>query len=290
MQQYNTKSIVFNAAAGLLVISSFIFMLRSLFVAEVIPPCSKRYPSPVELPLENDAAPMSPVQLVGMIGDSQRGLYRNAKVVRVRDVSSNHALKITLRPDSKDARTSGEGNGIGFQWAPSGLKGATSACLTYSVYLPEKFEFGEGGILPGLFAGNPASLDDVSDGKKMAAQRLVWRRNGLANIYAQFPIKEGNKNSGGVFLHQSGIEVPRGRWVAVEQELKFNDLGKTNGLSRLYVNGEMKIERRGLEWRKNGKLTIAGVDGTTAYAVPRRVVAPPKETAIYLTSPQLRWN
>lgn len=287
MQQFNVKSIVFNAAAGLVVLSTFIFMLRSLFVTEVVPPCSARYPSPIEFTLDNGNGPMSPVQLVGMIGESQRGIYRNAKVVRVRDTVGKNALKVTLRPDADDARTTGEGNGIGFQWSPAGIAGASAACLSYSVYLPEKFDFGGGGVLPGLYAGTPASINEVSDGKRYVAQRLVWRNGGRANLYAQLP---GYETNGGAYLHQDGVEFPRGRWVMVEQEIKLNDLGKTNGLSRLYFDGEMKIEKQWIEWRKNGKLTLTGVHAEVTYAMPRRDVVPPKETAIYVTPLQLRWR
>lgn len=287
MQQYNTKSILFNAAAGVLVFGTFIFMLRSLLVAEVITPCSARYPQPVELPLENGEAPMSPVQLVGMIGDSQRGVYRNAKVVQVRDAASKHALKITLRPDREDARTSGEGNGIGFQWSPSGMKGSNSACLSYSLYLPEKFAFGDGGILPGLYAGKPAAFNDVLDGKLAATQRLVWQSSGEVNVYAQIP---GYEVSGGLNLQPRGVEFPRGRWVSFEQEVKLNDMGRTNGFSRLFVDGELKIEKKNIEWRKNGKLTLSGVDANIAYAARRHDAKPPKQTAIYMTPLQLRWN
>lgn len=287
MQQFNVKSILFNAAAGLVVLGTFVFMLRSLFIAEVVPPCSERYPSPVEFTLDNGSGPMTPVQLVGLIGESQRGIYRNAKVVRVRDTAAEHALKVTLRPDSENARTSGEGNGIGFLWQPAALEGATSACLSYSVYLPSKFEFGAGGVLPGLYAGAPVSLNDASDGKTAIAQRLVWRSNGRANVYAQLP---GYETNGGAYLDTDGVEFPRGRWVAVEQELKLNDLGKANGLSRLYFDGEKVIEKNWMEWRKNGKLTLSGVDTDITYAIPRRQTNPPKETAIYLSPMQLRWQ
>ncbi|MBU1211439.1 MAG: hypothetical protein KJ587_09225 [Alphaproteobacteria bacterium] len=287
MQQFNVKSILFNAAAGIVVLSTVIFMLRSLFVAEVIPPCSARYPSPTEFTLDNGNGPMSPVQLVGMIGTTQRGIYRNAKVVRVRDTSGKHALKVALRPDGEDARTTGEGNGIAFQWSPAGMAGATAACLSYSVYLPEKFDFGGGGVLPGLYAGAPETINESSDGKRAVAQRLVWRNNGRANLYAQLPGYEAN---GGAYLHQDGIAFPSGRWVKVEQEIKLNDLGKANGLSRLYLDGKIEIEKQWIEWRKNGKLTLSGVHAEVTYAMPRRDLQPPKETAIYVTPLQLRWR
>ncbi len=287
MQQFNVKSIVFNAAAGLVVLSTFIFMLRSLFVTEVIPPCSTRYPSPTEFTLDSGKGPMSPVQLVGVIGGTQRGIYRNAKVVEVRDTASKHALKVTLRPDSENARTTGEGNGIVFQWTPEALAGATTACLSYSVYLPKKFEFGGGGILPGLYAGAPNTINEALDGKTAVAQRLVWRNNGRANIYAQLPGYEAN---GGAYLDTDGIKFPRGRWVAVEQEIKLNDLGKANGLSRLFFDGEKVIEKNRMQWRKNGKLTLSGVHAEVTYAMPHRQTKPPKATAVYISPMQLRWQ
>lgn len=285
--QFNVKTIVFNAAAGLVVASTFAFMLRSMFVSEVIPPCSARYPSPTEFTLDNGTGPMSAVQLVGTIGASQRGVYRNAKVVRVRGIDADYALKVEMKPDDATIGRSGRGNGVSFIWSPSGMGAAQSICLAYSVYLPKNFDFGNGGMLPGIFAGKPLSINETSDGKTGLAQRLVWRNDGRANLFAQLP---GHDTNGGTYLVGNGVTFEKDRWVAIEQEIVLNSPARSDGMARVWIDGEMEIERKRLQWRKSGKLMLNGVIADVAYGVPRREFLPPRKTAIYVSPMQLRWR
>ncbi len=115
---------------------------------------------------------MTKVQLVGHIGSSQRGICNNAKVVKVRDVTSQRGLKVLLRPKDGDA------NGIEFRWSPRNLEGATSARLIYSVYLPKKFEVGGGAFLPGLCTGKSSQQGEPSEVDGSMMQRVVWLEYG----------------------------------------------------------------------------------------------------------------
>lgn len=285
--QLNSKTIIFNAAAGLVLLVGFIYVLRSLFVSEVIPPCSTRYPGVTEFSLDNGNGPMSPEQLVGTIGGSQRGVYRNARVVRVRGIESENALKVSMHPDDPVADQSGEGNGIGFLWSPTSMNDATSVCLAYSVYLPKDFDFANGGVLPGLYAGTPTRLGETADGKASASQRLVWRSEGMVNVYTQLP---GDETNGGTYLNGRGKPLEKGRWIRLEQEAVLNTPGKSNGLSRVWVDGELLLDKRRLEWRKEDALKLKGVLADVAYGNHRGPALPPKQTAIYVSPLQLRWN
>ena len=68
-----------------------------------------------------------------------------------------------------------------------------AACLTYSVWLPEKFAFGGGGVLPGVFGGEPAAprqraarraaFGRASNGTPTASRR--WRRRRRRRAHAR---------------------------------------------------------------------------------------------------------
>ncbi len=281
------RSIVFNGAAAMMFLGLIAYLIRSLFVTETILPCSQRFDHPTEFVLERGGKSMSPVQLQGVIGASGRNILENAEVVRVKGIASPRALKVSVTPDPMDQRETAPGNGLGFIWSPRAMDGAKSACLAYSVYFPKSLEFGRGGFLPGVYGGEPMELNAVSDGKTAFAQRIVWRNNGRGNLYAQMP---GYDATGGIFLSTKGFDFPKGEWIELEQEIVLNTPGKKDGLARVFVNGELALEKKWLEWRQSGKLLLTGVQAEVGYGVPRRSLSPPKKSAIYLSPLQLRWN
>lgn len=281
------QSIAFHSTGFILFAGTLTFVVRGLFVSEVVEPCSKRYSSVTEFTVDYGKGPLTPAQLIAMIGASQRGISQNAKVVRVKGVPGQRALRVELNQGDEVTKVPEDNNGIRFRWAPSNMGGADAACLAYSVYLPKNFDFGGGGILPGLYAGQPLELSETSDGKTAVAQRVVWRSGGGGNLYAQLP---GYEVNGGAYLDQKGIEVAKGRWVNVEQEMVLNTPGKADGISRVWFDGEMKVDNRWLDWRKSEKLQINGVLANVSYALPRRTVNPPKNTVVYITPMELRWR
>lgn len=286
--QLNTRSILFNGAGAMLFVGLTFYIVRSFFVTETIPVCSARYPAATEFVLDQGNGPMSPVQLVGMIGASQRGIYRNAKVVKVKGVPSGRALKVALTPDPLDNESAtSTGNGIGFLWTPRELTGADKACLSYSVYLPKSFEFGIGGYLPGLYGGKPLSIADRSDGKNGFAQRVVWQNLGRGNLFAQVP---GFETRGGAYIATDHFEMPRDRWVAIEQELVLNTPGRENGLARLWIDGKLVAASSKLSFRSKPDLLIEGVQADIGFGSPKRQLGPPKSVNLYLSPMQLQWR
>ena len=59
--QLNVKMLSFKAVAAVTVMVGTVYLIRSAFVAEVIVPCSARYPGVSEFTLENGSKPLSPV-------------------------------------------------------------------------------------------------------------------------------------------------------------------------------------------------------------------------------------
>ena len=280
--KFTRQEMVFNGAFAFMFAGLVVYMVRDGLVSAAVEPCSQRYHSPTEFTLDNGAGPMSVVQLVGHIGTSQRGVYRNAKVVKVRGVDSGRALKVVLRASD------GEASGIRFRWSPRELEGATSACLSYSVYLPKKFEFGAGGFLPGLYTGERSRQGVSSDVDGSVMQRVEWQDDGRGGLTMQ------SKVDGEIKLRAVGIErfdLPRGRWVSIEQELVLNKEGKRNGKARLFIDGQKVVDNQQSKLRKSNGFAIGGVRADIGYSNLHRAAKPPANAnSIYVSRMKLRWK
>jgi polysaccharide lyase-like protein len=280
--KFTRQEMIFNGAFAFMFAGLLVYMVRDSLVSEVVEPCSQRYLSPTVFTLDNGSGPLSNVQLVGNIGASQRGIYNNAKVVKVRGVPGERALKVLLRPSDGDA------NGIRFRWSPRNLEGATSACLTYSVYLPKKFESGGGGFLPGIYTGKRSQPGQDSDVDGSMMQRVIWLKDGNGALVSHSK-EEGEIK--GRYVGLQRFELPRGRWVPVEQEIVLNNDGKINGLARVFVDGEMVLEKKRSKWRKSNRFMINGVRADIGYKHPQNAAVPPvKVNSIYVSQMKLRWQ
>ena len=128
-------------------------------------------------------------------------------------------------------------NGIEFRWSPPGIAGANSACLSYSVWLPDKFEFGGGGVLPGVFGGEPAAPRQRAVNDRLAVT-LEWSAEGQPSLVAAVDGGEHSRMSG------TNFSLPTNRWTKIEQEIVLNDPNQPNGVVRLWVDGELIGRRR----------------------------------------------
>lgn len=280
--KFNRQEMIFNGAFAFMFAGLLVYMVRDGLIYEAVEPCSQRYLSPTVFTLDNGAGPLSTVQLVGNIGASQRGIFNNAKVVRVRGVSGEIALKVFLRPMDGDA------NGIRFRWSPRNLEGATSACLTYSVYLPKKFETGSGGFLPGIYTGTGPQRGEASDVDGSMMQRVVWLKDRSGALVLQSKQQGDIK---GKYVGSERFELPRGRWVPIEQEIVLNKSGKKDGLARVFVDGEMVLENNRSTWRKSDRFVINGVQADIGYKHPQDAAKPPvKVNSIYVSQMKFRWQ
>ncbi len=182
------------ALVGLFVVG---YVVYAAFHTEVEQPCSTRFPAATRFSLQTGAGkPLTAVELQARAGLRDLGVIDNAKVVPVDGGPSPDALEVKLRNlpagDDPDAKMR---NGIEFRWSPPGIAGATSACLTYSVWLPDKFEFGGGGVLPGVFGGEPAAPRQRAVNDRLTVA-FEWSSEGQPSLVAAL--------DGGEHLRMSG--------------------------------------------------------------------------------------
>jgi hypothetical protein len=280
MTRQTLLNLIFNGLGALLGLTILGYVAYSLVHKEVEPPCSARYPAPTRFALyASGGGLLTPLELQARVGLNEWGINENAKVVADTAAPGGAALEVSLKSVPEIETGGRHANGIHFRWTPQGVRAASSACLSYSLWLPNDFAFDTAGLLPALFGGaNGAAATAVGSEGGFAA-RFAWRAGGDAALFV------ATAGQGFAAVNQAGFPLPKGRFMRIEQELVLNAPGEANGTARLWLDGELKAETKRLELRKDTSATIAGVLADIGY-----VRAPAKPGVLRLTPFELSWK
>jgi len=165
--------------------------------------------------------------------------------------------------------TIGGTSGAGFKANPAFQSGKTTACLGYKLKFESSFDWVKGGKLPGL-AGFVGAQTGCSGGKHSPncfSTRYMWRREGFGTIYAYIPSKGIRCNDPDVTcnseygndLGNDIYQFPKGQWVSVFQEVKLNDIGKSNGYVKVWFNTNRNVNAPTYTYDKAVIRELAGV-------------------------------
>lgn len=265
MKQFSVQSIVFNLAGVAIVLYVSGYIVTSLFKHEVTPVCSQRYTGGGEqFSLQTaQGVPLSPIELQARVPTREWGLLKNARVVQSTDKKSSY-LQVSLGKSNgehheADASDESARDGVGFVWNPTNLEGARSACLSYRVFLPKNFPFDDSGTLPGLFGLNDLADLDVPQPNSGLVTRAGWQRGGTLGLALSTPVAAGQWLGG-----HSG-QWPVDRWVSIEQEIVLNTPAKADGVVRLWVDGDLKVDNAAANLGAKAENTLSGVVADFGY-------------------------
>lgn len=191
--------------------------------------------------------------------------------------TDEHALRFDLVKGCH-----GLASGAAFRANPNAWLPADAATLTYSVYIPEGFDFVKGGKLPGLNIG--CAPNDCSTGGAWSdtggSFRPMFRERGacIGYMYAPLPgagqgtfdaqheeYKAVAKVKGvtGIDLWhgKSGadLQLRSGAWNSISISVRLNTPGYPDGAVALTVNGRTK-SMDGILWRLNEASRINAVN------------------------------
>lgn len=281
--------LIVNGAAAIVGLLMIVLVVFGVTRQEVIPQCSERFASGTLFGLQTKTgAPIGAPDLQARLAGRDWGLLENLKLVAVKDGPAAVAMQIALpklaaKPDDEVQPKSG----MGFTWLVPGLAQATAACLTYNIMLPEDFNFGLGGFLPGLFGGETNDVPSPTT-KGAFMVRNSWGENGLARARM---VTAAEPRGLGFQIDPQSLELPRGRWVRIEQEMVLNKAGANDGILRLWVDGKLYHEDLKFAPRAEQQARFRGVIADVHYGTSGQMLAAvPKSTSIQVTPFELRWQ
>lgn len=282
-------TILFNLAGGAVVLGVLGYAAVSFFHKEHRAACAERYPSPTLMTLRTSSGELfTPMELKSYIGRAQRGVAVNTKTIEISDGDSEMSgISVRLDVGTSTGYVRGDKpGGIGFAWAPEDLTSADAACLRYKVKLPADFDYAAGGLLPGIYGGKPLRADQEAKGDKAFATRIIWRPEGRAAAFSQYE-EAGDR---GATFRSRRMKLPRGRWVDIQQEIILNQPGRSDGLLRVWIDGELALEQAWLGWRDSEDVSIGGVISEVSYGLPEHNGKAPTTTQIDLSEFELSWK
>ncbi|KAI8884153.1 polysaccharide lyase family 14 protein [Backusella circina FSU 941] len=203
--------------------------------------------------------------------------------------SSDMVLKVEYPAGSRNPEASPNG-GLGFRSAPAGS--GTSGTLQYSVYFPKGFDFVKGGKLPGFYGGH-GECTGGSDSSSCFSTRIMWREDGLGEVYAYLPQGKQDSNfcdSGDDVICNPdyGFSLGRGKfgfklasWNTISQTLKLNTPGKADGSIHLKVNGKSVLSMDNIAFRTSKSDSIGGILFHTFFGGSDSSWATPKDQYSY---------
>jgi hypothetical protein len=275
------NTILFNAGGGLAVLIVGAYFVRTALFPDSPPACGSEYSNMTQLPLEREGGDLfTSGDLQARLSGRDYGVLENTRVVRA-DGQKDAVLEVSLPKGSLSPRQTASSNkgGVAFQWRPTRMEQASAACLSYSVFLPTDFDFKRGGTLPGLYG---VADGGRTDDKVAFATRYMWRDGGKVEMLATLPNPNGG-DSRTVSMEQDAFRLPRGQWVKLDQEVLLNAAGRKDGAMRIWVDGNLVIDRKGMNLRDTDSVAFAGVQADVHYGGTDVSFQAPKDTRIQLT-------
>ena len=279
------KILAINIGAGSVMLAAFISFVHSSFARQHVEVCSTRYPRQLTMQLDRDGVPLTAPELQGVSNGQDEGLLENLSVAQFQQGPSKFAMGVKIAKGTVEQRsTRGVPGGVSMPWMPSVIEQPAAACLSYNVFLPADFKFGQGGTLPGFFGTTTnGSFSDVP----FFGSSLAWQSDGVPKFHLITRAPDDNRNAD---FKTYAVALPVGRWVRVDQELVLNQPDHNDGIARLWLDGKIEAEVKNVDLRPSLNVAISGVAGDVYYGGSSTNGVAPDEATIWLTPFELRWK
>ncbi|MDX2022261.1 MAG: hypothetical protein SF187_18640 [Deltaproteobacteria bacterium] len=146
--------------------------------------------------------------------------------------------------------------------------------LRYWVRFAPDFDFVKGGKLPGFYGGTMISGGNIPDGTNGFSTRMMWRTDGMGEVYIYGP----TSTKFGTSLGRGSFTFAKGRWHCVEQRLILNTPSQLDGQVHIWLDEKPVFSDTRLLLRTVGSLKIEGVFFSTFFGGGDPSWAPPRDT------------
>lgn len=144
---------------------------------------------------------------------------------------------------------------------PTKIAACNSAKIVYYIRFPSGFDFRLGGKLPGLSSFNITASggNQGTSGNTSFTARLMWQQGGNITPYCYTAenLTRWGTNYGTGF--GKSLPISTNTWYKIDQTIKLNDLGKSNGECVITINDVLLCDIHDIIWRNNQTLKIEGV-------------------------------
>ncbi|KAG0312158.1 hypothetical protein BGZ97_011422, partial [Linnemannia gamsii] len=192
--------------------------------------------------------------------------------------------------------------GAHFYSNPFGDKTPFSKMLvSYDVAFPAGFNWVLAGKLPGIYGGTPydgCSGGVQSTGANCLTMRLMWRQNGVGEVYAYVPADPKSsfcRDSQVLCNDQYGKSIGRGQiyfqpgvWTRLDMVMELNEpAGNSNGTLQVYQDGNLAIHMNNIPYRSTGMVGFQGLLFSSFFGGSDSSYATPVDTMVYFRNVQL---
>ena len=165
--------------------------------------------------------------------------------------------------------------GLGF-WDRLFIGDRLAGCLSYEVQFERGFRFAKGGKLPGLWGGG--AVGGCARRRDLGfSTRYMWTRSGDGFLYSYFADRDTRCGKPIFPPRSKAIRFDTGRWHKLEQLVVLNTPGRSDGVLKVWFDGELMIDRRRVRYRDRAKVKIDGVMFSTFFGGASRGNASPRD-------------
>ncbi|ORX83638.1 hypothetical protein K493DRAFT_239879 [Basidiobolus meristosporus CBS 931.73] len=229
--------------------------------------------------------------------DHPPNLKRLSVVQNPLSTGSEQVFKVEYPRGSYSPAGSHDSGGVHFYTKPFGHRMFKKAMLSYDIGFPYDFIWVEGGKLPGVFAGDPShgcSGGRESNGINCFSTRLMWRANGVGEVYDYLPRQENGFCSQEHVVCNEAYGTSLGRdfkfgrgWNQVQLFVQVNDPDQNNGIVELYLNNTLVYKSDTLRYRNTDDLGVSYFMFSSFFGGSEPRFATPVNTQTYFRNIQL---
>jgi hypothetical protein len=280
----STRSILFNAGAAVLIIAGIGTGIRTKLFPPEIESCLARYQRATTLSLDAAGQSRGTEEFQAAANGQDAGVVENLEIRR--DPLGRYPAAMIIKFDTDSARPSREQTstgGIVFPWATRAFQGQEKACLTYAINVPADFKFARSGTLPGFLSVAEGEAKEAGAGFDI---RPVWTGAALELAFYVNNLESERAR----LLRKHETPIPRERWVRIDQELVLNTPGQSNGIVRLWLDGNLVAEDTRAAIRRTDEVKIGPIGVDVHFSNRAHDSRSPQNQKMMLSPIEVRWN
>ena len=176
-------------------------------------------------------------------------------------IFGNYSIKnnniIVYFPNNSCAACDTKG-GCGFYGYPKNMFPVDEITFGYKIKFASNFDFVKGGKLPGIYGGEKGS-DGGNKNNTGFSIRIMWRENGIGEIYAYLPINQDAsyktisrvRENYGDSLAYNKFHFTINKWRRIRFYIKLNNINDNNGILKLWIDEKLVFNYEKLNYRND---------------------------------------